>query len=222
MFKMEKVEIEESVIKKKNLPMVKQDISKRTKKINDLASQADLFLEQRNLSHLPAIMENLIKETVNLCNYVKRQSRNMGFANRINAVMADLVHCSIEEKDSVYHIRFDTLLPKKVNSWGGEKDNIYQMYVNGIHAAALSAGLPKWSGRVVMVIIHHFADEKAMIDYDNFELKSIIDAIAVHYLVDDSPKFYISHMDCVMGDDEFSEILLMSQEKFKNYVIGIY
>ena len=69
----------------------------------------------------------------------------------------------------------------------------------------------------VLWIKHIYQDvsaDKAIRDYDNFELSEIIDCIALHLMIDDSGQYMSMYNTTEISDETYTEINVMTKEEF--------
>ena len=114
-------------------------------------------------------------------------------------------------------LRLPILLPRK------EKSS--RSYLRGILYPALekfSYGKEKIRYRNCVLIFRHVYDknrpEREYRDHDNIELNTVVDAIAMFFLVDDPP-FECRHYYCsAAGENERTEVYIVPREDFESWL----
>ena len=112
-----------------------------------------------------------------------------------------------------FYLRMPILLPRK------EKSS--RTYLRGFLYPALAAFArerPPIRYRDCVMIFRHIYDrsrpEREYRDHDNIELNTVVDAIAMFFLVDDTP-FECRHYYCsVVGDEESTEVFIVPRNEF--------
>lgn len=116
-----------------------------------------------------------------------------------------------------FSLRMPILLPRK------EKSS--RSYLRGILYPALekfSHGKEKIRYRNCVLIFRHVYDrnrpEREYRDHDNIELNTVVDAIAVFFLVDDTP-LECAHFYCsAAGDEERTEVYIVPRADFESWL----
>lgn len=112
-----------------------------------------------------------------------------------------------------FYLQMPILLPRKEKS--------PRSYLRGFLYPALAAFArerPPIRYRDCVMIFRHIYDrsrpEREYRDHDNIELNTVVDAIAMFFLVDDTP-FECRHYYCsVVGDEESTEVFIVPQTEF--------
>ena len=112
-----------------------------------------------------------------------------------------------------FYLRMPILLPRKEKS--------PRSYLRGFLYPALAAFArkrPLIRYRDCVMIFRHIYDrnrpEREYRDHDNIELNTVVDAIAMFFLVDDTP-FECRHYYCsVVGDEESTEVFIVPRNEF--------
>ena len=112
-----------------------------------------------------------------------------------------------------FYLRMPILLPRKEKS--------PRTYLRGFLYPALAAFArerPPIRYRDCVMIFRHIYDrsrpEREYRDHDNIELNTVVDAIAMFFLVDDTP-FVCRHYYCsVVGDEESTEVFIVPRNEF--------
>ena len=112
-----------------------------------------------------------------------------------------------------FYLRMPILLPRKEKS--------PRSYLRGFLYPALAAFArerPPIRYRDCVMIFRHTYDpnrpEREYRDHDNIELNTVVDAVAMFFLVDDTP-FECRHYYCSMvGDEESTEVFIVPRNEF--------
>ena len=112
-----------------------------------------------------------------------------------------------------FYLHMPILLPRKEKS--------PRTYLRGFLYPALAAFArerPPIRYRDCVMIFRHIYDrsrpEREYRDHDNIELNTVVDAIAMFFLVDDTP-FECRHYYCsVVGDEESTEVFIVPRNEF--------
>lgn len=112
-----------------------------------------------------------------------------------------------------FYLRMPILLPRKEKS--------PRTYLRGFLYPALAAFAwerPPIRYRNCVMIFRHIYDrnrpEREYRDHDNIELNTVVDAVAMFFLVDDTP-FECRHYYCsVVGDEESTEVFIVPRNEF--------
>ena len=116
-----------------------------------------------------------------------------------------------------FSLRMPILLPRK------EKSS--RSYLRGILYQALekfSHGKEKIRYRNCVLIFRHVYDrnrpEREYRDHDNIELNTVVDAIAMFFLVDDTPLECRHYYCSAAGDDERTEVYIVPRADFESWL----
>ena len=112
-----------------------------------------------------------------------------------------------------FYLRMPILLPRKEKS--------PRTYLRGFLYPALAAFArerPPIRYRDCVMIFRHTYDrnrpEREYRDHDNIELNTVVDAMAMFFLVDDTP-FECRHYYCsIVGDEESTEVFIVPRNEF--------
>ena len=112
-----------------------------------------------------------------------------------------------------FYLRMPILLPRKEKS--------PRTYLRGFLYPALAAfareRLPIRYRDCVMIFRHTYdrnRPEREYRDHDNIELNTVVDAVAMFFLVDDTP-FECRHYYCsIVGDEESTEVFIVPRNEF--------
>ena len=116
-----------------------------------------------------------------------------------------------------FSLRMPILLPRK------EKSS--RSYLRGFLYPALekfSRGKEKIRYRNCVLIFRHVYDrnraEREYRDHDNIELNTVVDAIAMFFLVDDTPLECRHYYCSAAGDDERTEVYIVPRADFESWL----
>lgn len=132
----------------------------------------------------------------------------------VQEAIAESVPVEIRLKEEGwFYLRMPILLPRKEKS--------PRTYLRGFLYPALAAFArerPPIRYRDSVMIFRHIYDrnrpEREYRDHDNIELNTVVDAIAMFFLVDDTP-FECRHYYCsVVGDEESTEVFIVPRNEF--------
>lgn len=120
-------------------------------------------------------------------------------------------------KEGWFSLQMPILLPRKEMS--------SRSYLRGFLYPALekfSHGKEKIRYRNCVLIFRHVYDknrpEREYRDHDNIELNTVVDAIAMFFLVDDTP-FECRHYYCsAAGENERTEVYIVPREDFESWL----
>ena len=112
-----------------------------------------------------------------------------------------------------FYLRMPILLPRKEKS-----PRTYQRGFLYPALAAFARERPPIRYRDCVMIFRHIYDrnrpEREYRDHDNIELNTVVDAVAMFFLVDDTP-FECRHYYCsVVGDAESTEVFIVPRNEF--------
>ena len=125
---------------------------------------------------------------------------------------------SITEKDGVLEVTLPCLLPKKNKKQGSEylTDPIYYT----LSKYAQTHTLPKF--RHCVVCFSHIYSRKLLSmrvrDYDNLELKQLLDVISTFIMEDDTGLLCDAYHTTEIGDYDCTRISVMDKERFPSWL----
>ena len=116
-----------------------------------------------------------------------------------------------------FYLRMPILLPRK------EKSS--RSYLRGFLYPALEKftyGKPKIRYRNCVLIFRHVYDknrpEREYRDHDNIELNTVVDAIAMFFLVDDAPLECRHYYCSAAGEEEMTEVYIVPRDDFESWL----
>ena len=120
-------------------------------------------------------------------------------------------------KEGWFCLHMPILLPRK------EKSS--RSYLRGFLYPALehfTYGKPKIRYRHCVLIFRHVYDknrpEREYRDHDNIELNTVVDAIAMFFLVDDTPLECRHYYCSAAGDEEVTEVYIVPRKDFESWL----
>lgn len=199
---------------------IKDYCNSKSRNILQIAESLDIqrMLNDRELMNSHYC--NLVKECVELTNKVKTIAINEGCEFGISKAFSEMISVDVSYIDSdIIKISFDNHLPLRTKGYMlNERDTIYKLYIKPLDQCFMNLGASKYQGKVVMSIIHTYAEGEMLIDHDNYEVKPIIDAINSLCLIDDSPKHVSYHIDYKIGEQSKTDIYLVPDEEFISFI----
>ncbi len=125
---------------------------------------------------------------------------------------------NIEYENEILKIRMPVLLPKKKrqsnNFLLGPLETEVKQFLKGNEI--------KLFDNCVICFIHSYKDRsRIMRDYDNIELKKILDFLCVYVMIDDSGYYCDMYNSSIVGDDDYTQIYIMSKENFNNFILNL-
>lgn len=197
-----------------------------TLKAVDRTSQKIKFINELLISRDSSKLQNAGKECVESINALHTGVNNLSVVlTNIGYKKDAFVEISEKENvyfenlpDNVFHIVFDSLLPKKPKTIENNMLNQYKIvrarYLNAFTEYFKDKRYAVYDKKAVICFIHHFSTEHNVRDHDNFEIKFIIDALATYLLVDDSSKYCSHYMDYVLDKKDYTEIFVVPISHF--------
>ena len=131
---------------------------------------------------------------------------------------AEMQGIRIDVTDGILSVRLPALLPKKTHTEG------FKFLQSSLHAAlkqyAEQQNLPHF--RECTVCIEHVYDHclpiKAVRDYDNLEMKEVLDIIALYCMTDDTGALCDQFQTTRFADSSCTIISVMQKEKFSAWL----
>lgn len=194
-------------------------VNRKVKRIKNLAEQIDICIEDNNYEELDILNEQLVKESIFLCDHIKRFSASTGNMEVLLSALNSIVGVKIQMEGPICHAVFDCQIPYRLK-YNAISDNntVQQTYANTIYEAIKELSLSMYDKKVVMCFIHVYCNVNDMKDHDNYEYKPIIDAFALHLLHDDNPKFCAHYMDYLIGESNHTEVYVVPEELFPSFL----
>ena len=136
-------------------------------------------------------------------------------------------HALFERKGDILHIKFPSLLPKKLKSGlssGPENTRIKYTYTAAIKDYFSNIeNRFEYKEKVVLCIIHHYPSEACVKDHDNYSLREIINCLSTYLFIDDNAKWLAHYQDYIVDGQEYSEIYIVPSRKFTDFINeGLY
>lgn len=194
-------------------------VKRKTDKILSLAYDMEMFDNEQNRHLMQKTEYSIVKESMLLSNMIRASVRERGDGSVIKEVCRKLVNAEVAEEGAVVHIVLNCLLPKRFKN-GALRDleSEYITYADAINRAFARHNIPKYTEKVVICFRHIYTSEKEMLDNDNIEIKTAVDAIALNILHDDSPAHCSFYMDYGMGEYRHTEIDIVPESEFGSYI----
>ena len=124
----------------------------------------------------------------------------------------------IRYEDSLLEITLPCLLPKR------QKRQSSEFLIDPIYAAlnqyAKSHPLPRFQHCVVCFshVYCHEQPERRVRDYDNLELKQLLDVVSSFIMVDDNGLLCDAYNTTELGETDYTRIFIMSPERFPKWL----
>lgn len=196
-------------------------VKRKTDKILSLAYDMDLFDKERNRLLLEKTEYSIVKESMLLSNMIRSAVTDKGDKSVIESVCNDLVRAEVVEEGAVVHIVFNTLLPKRMkNGTLRDLDVEYLTYAAALNKAFKQHEIARYSEKVFLCFRHIYTSEREMLDHDNIEIKTVLDAITLNVLHDDGPKQCGLNIDYEMGEYKHTEIDIVPVKEFPSYILA--
>lgn len=213
----------ESSIEESSRRVVKSifpSIKRKTDKILSLAYDMQMFDNEKNHLLLQNTEYNIVKESMLLSNMIRDAINERGDGSVIQDVCNELVHAEVVEDGAVVHVILNCPLPRKFKNTEmlRDLDMEYLSYANAINKAFLKHDIPRYTEKVIMCFKHIYLPGQKMLDHDNIEIKTVIDAIALNILQDDNPSRCAFYMDYEIGDYRHTEIDIVPEREFCQYL----
>ena len=131
---------------------------------------------------------------------------------------ADMQGIRVDMTDGILSVRLPALLPKKIRTEG------FKFLQPALHVALQhyfnQQGFPHF--RECTICIEHIYDRclplKAVRDYDNLEMKEILDIIALYCMTDDTGALCDQFQTTRFADSSCTIISIMQKEKFSAWL----
>jgi len=195
------------------------------------------MIENKQLQFIGIESSEVISRLNRCINNINAVIRNIGIKKEVQQEAVGLAKLQFEKtEEDILRIIFPELLPERKSA--DEKGfattiwRIQEQYKNAILKYFSESEHKVYEEKVVLCFIHHFCEERdseerdskgTIKDHDNFETKAIIDCLASCLFVDDSAKYCSHFMDYLLDakeDEEYSEIYILPQKKFYNFIIN--
>lgn len=124
-----------------------------------------------------------------------------------------------EQEMGILHILIPERLPERITKNGHYYSNVVnQRYRKAFEKEFRQKRHAVYDEKVVIYILTHYSKEQEMKDHDNLEAKQMIDLIANYLLIDDGPKFCAQYMDYCMDERTCTEIFVVPQMYFIDFL----
>ncbi len=70
----------------------------------------------------------------------------------------------------------------------------------------------------ILYFEHNYSDKNKVKDYDNLELKSIIDVISLYFLTDDSGKYIDIHHTSKVSENNYLQLYIIDKSKYIDFI----
>lgn len=131
---------------------------------------------------------------------------------------AAMMGITIEEQDGVMQITLPGLLPKRKRKPSAEF--LLDPFSAALSQYAKAHAMPRYEHCVVCFssIYNHEVPERRVRDYDNLEMKQLLDVAASYLLVDDSGLLCDAYMTTELGETDCTRIFIMDSDRFPSWI----
>ena len=131
---------------------------------------------------------------------------------------ADAMGIEIKESDDVIEICLPCLLPKK-NKWQST-DLLSEPFMSAVGAFAAKNPTLRFNHCVICFshIYHREQPERRVRDYDNIEMKKLLDIAAAYLMLDDSGLLCDAYHTTELGDADCTKISIMDCARFPRWL----
>ena len=212
---------------KGGLLMTKKDISKRISDVLDdisRLSNALYALDTTDIQRYPDNYEVLSTDAALRAESIVCRLRHLVYAGA-NIKKADYLHSAaavmgiqIEYENGVVEITLPSLLPKRRQRQNSEflLDPLYYALDKHMKTHAM----PKYRHCVVCFsqIYNRDFPKRRIRDFDNLELKQILDVIAAFIMVDDTGILCDAYITTGFGDSDYTRVSVMDKNRFMEWL----
>lgn len=210
--------------------MIKHELSRRIQHIHRLLSRTEqtiCSLERLDAELYPNDYLALCTEAALLGERVTCLMRNIVYATSGQRRGIYLGHAAATQEvhifyyDGILEIHLPVLLPRKQSKLSSQFlfDPLNTALTDFLHAVPV----PKF--RECTICICHSYDARlskgVLFDYDNLQLKQLIDIIAAHILTDDNANLCNIYHSCLSSDKDCTKVYVMPKEAFPKW-LNIY
>lgn len=131
---------------------------------------------------------------------------------------------TVTREGEITRIVCDHLFPHKIKRWtkATDPDFVYSYYLQYLYDALDEAhrrgNLSEYEEPVVFCLITHYTSGSRMVDHDNIEYSGFFDCLAMYLIPDDNPRWCSHYFDYEVGEQEYSEILVVPKRIFPEFL----
>lgn len=204
------------------------ELSRRIAHIRRLLSRIEpivLTLERLDADLSPNEHLTLSTEAALLCERVTCLLRNIVYATSGQRRSIYLGHAAATHEihifyhEGIFEIHLPVLLPRKQGKLSSQFlfDPLNTALTNFLH----SVSVPKFQECTICICHSYDArlSKGVLFDYDNLQLKQLIDVIASHVLTDDNAKLCNIYHSCLPSDRDCTKIYIMPKSSFSKWLL---
>ena len=204
------------------------ELSRRIAHIRRLISRIEpivLTLERLDADLSPNEHLTLSTEAALLCERVTCLLRNIVYATSGQRRSIYLGHAAATHEihifyhEGIFEIHLPVLLPRKHGKLSSQFlfDPLNTALTNFLH----SVSVPKFQECTICICHSYDArlSKGVLFDYDNLQLKQLIDVIASHVLTDDNAKLCNIYHSCLPSDRDCTKIYIMPKSSFSKWLL---
>lgn len=214
-----------------------QELSKKNtllKQSNSLIKDTEALLKPLNTqqAHLSteeydkAIYDGkyALQRANSIANRIRKLLSELGYEEDVFSMREESMRIEGSLMDGdVLHIILPELLPDKVLQGDtGRYAQIASTYSVAFQSFFGEKHFCIYEQKAVICFINFFTKEQELKDHDNFEVKQVIDILSAFLLPDDNPKWCANFMDYRMGEWCHTEIYVVPESKFQNFIKNLY
>ena len=208
--------------------MKQQELSRRIQNINRLLGRIEQIIHSLQMldpdmypndylalcTEAALLSERATCLTRNIVYATSGQRRSMYLGH---AASAQEIHISYHE--GIFEVQLPVLLPHKQGKLSSQF--LFDPLNTALTDFMLASSMPKF--RECTICICHSYDAKlsqgVLFDYDNLQLKQLIDVIATHVLTDDNAKLCNVYHSCLPSDKNCTKVYIMPKDTFPKWLL---
>ena len=193
---------------------IEEIIKKKTDYINERVQLMSLRLQQGMTVPASRFAQDALGECVEVTNKLT----SFVLEHHLEGMSEDrrVVPVSVFPIAAGVGVRIEGRLPFKTNR--RMTNAVQRVWLDHLEEQVKAIGLQKFSQKMVICYIHYVAEGTTYVDHDNFDTKPFTDCLSLYLLVDDSEKYLSHYMDCREADREYTEIYLVEQSHFAEFL----
>ena len=208
--------------------MKQQELSRRIQNINRLLGRIEQIiysLQRLDSDMYPNDYLALCTEAALLSERATCLIRNIVYATSGQRRSMYLGHAASTQEihifyhEGIFEVHLPVLLPHKQGKLSSQF--LFDPLNTALTDFMLAASMPKF--RECTICICHSYDAKisqgALFDYDNLQLKQLIDVIATHILTDDNAKLCNVYHSCLPSDKDCTKVYVMPKDTFPKWLL---
>lgn len=196
------------------LEPIEETVRKKTDYINERVQLMSLRLQQGMTVPASKFSQDALRGCVELTNKLT----SFVLEHHLEGESEDrrVVPVSVFPIAAGVGVRIEGRLPLKTNR--RMTNTIQRVWLDDLEEQVEALRLKKFSQKMVICYIHYVAEGSIYVDHDNFDVKPFTDCLSLHLLIDDNEKYLAHYMDCREADREYTEIYLIDQLHFTDFL----